>query len=308
MPRLASAQDGNRTPARRRYRGRFAPSPTGPLHQGSLVGALASYLDARAHRGDWLLRIEDIDGPRTMPGADREILATLRHFGFHWDETPLWQSRLTARYQRAFGRLNADGWIYPCGCTRREIADSLAAAQLRHATLAYPGTCRCGLRGRPARAWRVRVDAWPGPLCYHDRYGGQLCQDLATEVGDFVLKRADGQWAYQLAVVVDDGAAGITDVVRGEDLRDSTPRQLYLQRLLGLPAPRYLHVPVVREANGDKLSKQTGAPALDRHGDPLPALRAAARHLGLDIGASSLAAFHREAVPAWAQRWLTRPR
>lgn len=285
----------------RRYRGRFAPSPTGLLHQGSLIGALASFLDARAHRGDWLVRIEDIDGPRTLPGADREILATLRHFGMHWDDTPLWQSRRSAAYRRAFGQLNAQGRVYPCGCTRREIADSLAGTARRHATLAYPGTCRCGLHGRAARAWRVRVDGVVGPLCCDDRWSGPHCQDLATEVGDFVLRRADGQWAYQLAVVVDDADAGITDIVRGDDLLDSTPRQRYLQILLGLPAPRYLHVPVLRDSRGDKLSKQTGAPPLDRYSDPLPALHQAAGHLGLPVRAGDLRGFYHQAIAAWAR-------
>lgn len=290
------------------YRGRFAPSPTGGLHFGSLVGALASWLDARAHGGTWLVRIEDIDGPRTVPGADREIIATLERFGMRSDEPPVWQSTRTALYARAFAQLSATGFVYPCGCTRKEIADSLASRNTRHTTLAYPGTCRDGLAGKPARAWRVRVpDGAAAILAFEDRWQGAQRQDLATEVGDFIVKRADGQWAYQLAVVVDDADQGITHVVRGADLLDSTARQLYLQRCLGLPEPSYLHVPLVMDANGEKLSKQTGATPLDAS-RPLPALQAAARHLGLvpeggAWNATTLAAFHEEATTLWAQRF-----
>jgi glutamyl-Q tRNA(Asp) synthetase len=288
------------------YRGRFAPSPTGPLHFGSLVGALASYLDARAHRGAWLVRIEDIDGPRTVPGADRDILATLDRFGMRADEPPVWQSARTAHYQQAFDALQQAGLVYPCGCTRKEIADSLASAHARHTTLAYPGTCRNGLHGKRARAWRLRVpDGSAAVVAFEDRWQRMQTQNLATEVGDFVLKRADGQWAYQLAVVVDDADARITHVVRGADLLDSTARQIYLQRRLGVPTPAYLHVPVVLDAHGDKLSKQTGAMPLDAHA-PLAALEAAARHLGLELGAaagSSLDAFYAAATALWATRF-----
>lgn len=288
------------------YRGRFAPSPTGPLHFGSLVGALASFLDARAHRGTWLVRIEDIDGPRSVPGADEDILATLARFGMHADEPPIWQSTRTAHYQRAFDALEKTGLVYPCGCTRKEIADSLLHAHARNTTLAYPGTCRHGLDGKPARAWRLRVpDANAAIVTFDDRWQHAQQQNLATEVGDFVLKRADGQWAYQLAVVVDDAEAGITHVVRGADLLDSTARQIYLQRCLGVSTPEYLHVPVVVNAEGEKLSKQTGAAALDGC-DPLTALGAAARHLGLEIGTSgeaSLEAFHAQATALWAERF-----
>jgi glutamyl-Q tRNA(Asp) synthetase len=305
------------------YCGRFAPSPTGPLHLGSLVSALASYLDARAHRGHWLIRIEDVDTPRTQPGAADHILKTLALYGMHGDAPPLWQSTRDAAYQAALERLTADGWIYPCGCTRKEIADSLAGGHERHATLAYPGTCRNGLNGRPARAWRVRVPtasggteaagvgrvaeaalssvpAVQGPeLTFVDRWQGPLTQNLATEVGDFVLKRADGLWAYQLAVVVDDADAHVTHVVRGADLLDSTPRQIYLQRLLAMATPTYLHVPVVQADTGEKLSKQTGATALDAK-QPLIELKIAARHLGLEIQADSLEGFYRNACAAWA--------
>jgi glutamyl-Q tRNA(Asp) synthetase len=285
------------------YRGRFAPSPTGPLHAGSLVSALASYLDARAHGGSWIVRIEDVDAPRTVPGAADEILATLEHFGMHSDEPPVWQSARGAAYAAAFERLRATGLIYPCGCTRREIADSLLSAHARHATLTYPGTCRDGLHGRPARAWRLRVpDGAAAVVTFVDRWQGTQTQDLATEVGDFALKRADGLWAYQLAVVVDDADAGITHVARGADLLDSTARQIYLQHCLGVPTPDYLHVPVVSNDIGEKLSKQTGAAALDRNA-PLDALVEAARHLGIEAPGESLETFYSAATAEWAKRF-----
>lgn len=292
------------------YRGRFAPSPTGPLHFGSLVGALASYLDARAHRGVWLVRIEDIDGPRTVPGADRQILTTLECFGMRPDEPAQWQSARTALYARAFEQLNETGLVYPCGCTRKEIADSLAIAHARHTTLAYPGTCRQGLDGKPARAWRLRVpDGAAARVSFDDRWQGLRTQNLANQVGDFVLKRADGQWAYQLAVVVDDADQQITHVVRGADLLESTARQIYLQRCLGVLTPAYLHVPVACDAHGEKLSKQSGAAPLD-DGRPLPALLAAARHLGLASAGetrecSSIQTFYAAATTAWAARFAS---
>ncbi|HVE06772.1 MAG TPA: tRNA glutamyl-Q(34) synthetase GluQRS [Paraburkholderia sp.] len=293
------------------YRGRFAPSPTGPLHFGSLVSALASWLDARAHDGAWLVRIDDIDGPRTVPGAAQQILATLAHFGMHADEPPVWQSGRTAHYQRAFAQLQAAGLVYPCGCTRKEIADSLVRAHARHTTLAYPGTCRDGLHGKTPRAWRLRIpDGEAARVSFDDRWQRTRQQNLATEVGDFVLYRADGQWAYQLAVVVDDAEAGITHIVRGADLLDSTARQIWLQRCLGVPTPSYLHVPVVTNAEGEKLSKQTGAHALDTS-RPLDALHAAARHLGLaelDRDAhDSLQSFYAAATKAWTKRLETLP-
>jgi glutamyl-Q tRNA(Asp) synthetase len=261
------------------YRGRFAPSPTGPLHAGSLVAALASWLDARAHGGQWLVRIEDVDGPRCPPGMDEVILRQLATLGLVPDEPPVWQSRRGDLYQVALDRLVASGHAYGCACTRAEIA-AAAGPRPRHGELVYPGTCRNGTHGRPVRAWRLRVD---GCVAWQDRCLGPHSQDLEADVGDFVLKRADGLWAYQLAVVVDDAEQGITDVVRGEDLADNTPRQIALQRALGLPTPRYLHTPLVLAADGHKLSKQNGAAALDL-GDPPARLREAAARLGLGLG------------------------
>jgi len=241
------------------YVGRFAPSPSGPLHFGSLVAAAASWLDARAARGRWLLRIEDLDAPRTQAGAADDILRTLERFGFTWDGPVLYQSLRSARYEAALQKLQAS--TYWCGCTRREIADSALGLAADGAQI-YPRTCRSGLpAGKAARGLRLEVGRYT--VSFRDRVHGSRQQDLAREVGDFVLYRADGQVAYQLAVVVDDAEQGVTDVVRGADLFDSTGRQIHLQRLLGYPQPRYLHVPVAVNANGEKLSKQTGARALD---------------------------------------------
>jgi glutamyl-Q tRNA(Asp) synthetase len=301
------------------YIGRFAPSPTGPLHLGSLVAAMASYLDAKAHRGQWLVRIEDLDRDRNVAGADQHILASLQRCGMQWDGDVTWQTRRTGLYDTALARLQQDGAAYPCACSRKEIADSQLRAQSQTQSMAqsqpgqggaglvYPGTCRNGLApGKTARATRLRVpDAPNDQVCFDDRWHGLTCQHLAHEVGDFVIRRADGFWAYQLAVVVDDGAQGITDVVRGADLLDSTPRQLWLQDLLQLPHPEYLHVPVVANADGEKLSKQTGAQAFDQGAPPATmvesALLPAARFLGLALQADSIEAFWRAAVPAWAR-------
>ena len=235
------------------YRGRFAPSPTGPLHFGSLVAAVGSYLDAKHHQGKWLVRIEDLDTPRTVKDAADEILSTLEAYGLHWDENIIYQSQRTAAYEKAFHQLKEAGAVYPCACSRKEIADS---ALHRGDELGYPGTCRNGIaQGKTARAWRVRVNDIT--INFTDRLQGNITQDLATEIGDFVVLRADGLFAYQLAVVLDDAAQGITDVVRGADLLYSTPRQIYLQRLLGLTTPAYMHLPVAVNAQGEKLSKQT---------------------------------------------------
>jgi glutamyl-Q tRNA(Asp) synthetase len=292
------------TPSTPGYVGRFAPSPTGSLHAGSLVAALASYLDARAHDGTWLIRIEDIDEGRSVPGAAEEILDLLQRLGMTSDREVVWQSRRKHLYAAAYDRLA--GHVYPCGCNRREIADSRLGVAPDGAAI-YPGTCRHGLApGRSPRSLRLRVpDAGDDVITFHDRMAGVVTQRLASESGDFVLKRADGYWAYQLAVVVDDAEQGVTDVVRGADLLDSTPRQIFLQRLLGVPTPRYLHVPVVRNAAGEKLSKQTGALAV-RPGDEagaVAALRESAGFLRLDVPpAGSLAEFWRLAVPAWRAR------
>jgi len=283
------------------YVGRFAPSPTGPLHAGSLVAALASYLDARAHQGTWLIRIEDIDEGRSVPGAAEDILDLLARLGMTSDREVVWQSRRKHLYQAAYDRLA--GHVYPCGCNRREIADSRLGFAPDGAAI-YPGTCRHGLApGRSPRSLRLRVPgAGNDVITFRDRFAGVVSQRLASESGDIVLKRADGYWAYQLAVVVDDADQGVTDVVRGADLLDSTPRQIFLQRLLGAPTPRYLHVPVVRNENGEKLSKQTGALAVrpDDTAGAVAALRQAAGFLGLDLApADSVDAFWRAAVPAW---------
>lgn len=264
------------------YRGRFAPSPTGPLHAGSLVAALASWLDARAHGGQWLVRIEDVDGPRCPPGMNALILGQLERLSLRPDEAPVWQSRRGDLYQAALDRLIAGGQAYGCACTRAEIA-AAAGPRAKHGELVYPGTCRRGTHGRPVRAWRFHVE---GRVDWQDRRLGAQSQDLEAEVGDFVLKRADGLWAYQLAVVVDDAEQGITDIVRGEDLADNTPRQMTLQRALGLPTPRYLHTPLVLAPDGHKLSKQNGAAALDL-GDPVARLHEAATQLGLQIEAGA---------------------
>ena len=284
---------------RARYRGRFAPSPTGPLHFGSLVAALASYCDARAVGGQWLLRIEDVDAPRAREGAEGQILAALERYGFAWDGGIARQSDRTPLYAEALARLRAVGHAYACACTRRELEIApLGIAGER----VYPGTCREGIppsRGaRRQRAWRVRVaDA---RFECNDRLQGTQRQALARDVGDFVVKRADGLFAYQLAVVVDDAEQGITDVVRGADLLSSTPRQVMLQMLLGLPTPSYLHVPVAINAAGEKLSKQTRAAALPD--SPLPTLLAAWRFLGQEPPADTpgdVAEFWRWAHAAW---------
>lgn len=289
------------------YVGRFAPSPTGPLHAGSLVAALASWLDARAHAGRWLVRIEDVDTPRCVPGADQVILAQLAACGLLADEPPIYQSQRGTHYQSALDQLVAAGHAYPCGCTRADIAQANAALglhhKLRHGELVYPGTCRPnrgGLKGKPARAWRLQVPDAPHDLLnWHDRRLGPQTQHLASSVGDFVVKRADSLWAYQLAVVVDDAAQGVTDIVRGEDLCDNTPRQILLQQRLGLPTPRYLHTTLVLGANGEKLSKQNGAAPLDLR-SPIAALHAAGQALGLAaIDARSLSEWLNQAIERW---------
>jgi len=255
--------------------GRFAPSPTGPLHFGSLVAAVGSYLEARHHGGRWSLRIEDLDRPRCRDEFSQEMLRTLVAFGFAWDGEVVWQSRRARGYERALERLAALGQVYPCACTRRELADSLLAPD---GAVVYPGTCRAGLPpGKTARASRLRV---PAERCaFIDAIQGEVSQNLVTEVGDFVLRRADGIIAYQLAVVVDDAEQDISEVVRGADLLASTPRQIVLQRMLGYRTPRYAHLPVAVDRSGEKLSKQTRALPVDP-ARPLPTLLAVLRFLG----------------------------
>ena len=291
------------------YRGRFAPSPTGPLHAGSLVAALASWLDARAHAGQWLVRIEDLDQPRCSPELARVILQQLSACGLQSDLPPLWQSRRGELYQQALDQLVARGLAYPCACTRRELeaAHSEAATpRPRHAELVYPGTCRNGLkdgaRRKQALAWRARTDAGH-PIEWSDRRLGAQAQDVERGVGDFVLQRADGCYSYQLAVVVDDAAQGITDVVRGEDLANNTARQILLQRHLKLPTPRYLHTPLVLGANQEKLSKQNGALSIDST-QPLAALNQAALVLALPLQQGTLAEALNSWVGAWRTLWL----
>ena len=291
-----------------RYVGRFAPSPTGLLHAGSLVAALASWLDARAHQGQWLVRIEDVDTPRCVAGADQHILQQLLACGMQSDNEPTWQSQRTHLYEAALAQLIDKGWVYPCGCSRKEIEDahiSQGHDLARHTAAIYPGTCRDGLHGKPARAWRLHVQAvidalqLPQTLEWHDRRMGLQQQDVAKEVGDFVLKRADGLWAYQLAVVVDDADQGVTHIVRGEDLHDNTARQILLQKALGLPTPTYLHTPLVLGENHEKLSKQNGAQALDLR-NPIAELNRAAGVLGLATSKSSSVV---DALHGWVQAW-----
>jgi glutamyl-Q tRNA(Asp) synthetase len=312
-----------------RYIGRFAPSPTGPLHAGSLVAALASWLDARAHQGQWLVRIEDVDTLRCTPGTDRVLLQQLADCGLQPDAPPLWQSQRRDVYQQALDQLVANGLAYPCRCSRKDIQTTLhhlGHSRPRHGELIYPGTCRPALGPATSTvdaahtlgsAWRLHTDIYmPNRPLAHvsiaqaapkliandshwtDRRLGPQQQDVACEVGDFVLKRADGCFTYQLAVVVDDAAQGVTDVVRGEDLTDNTARQIRLQQCLGLPTPRYLHTPLVLGADGQKLSKQNGAQALDTS-DPLAALNTAAGLLGLPPDAGPVA----DALAHWVQAW-----
>jgi glutamyl-Q tRNA(Asp) synthetase len=281
------------------YLGRFAPSPSGPLHAGSLVAALASWLDARAQGGRWLVRIEDVDRPRSLAGADQLILRQLTACGLVPDEPPVWQSQRGSLYQEALDRLARQGCAYPCACSRKDIEQALAAQgrpRNRHGERVYPGTCRAGLGGRPPRAWRFRTT--PGTVHWHDRRLGPQQQDVEQEVGDFVLRRADGMWAYQLAVVVDDAQQGVTQVVRGADLADNTARQILLQRALALPTPGYLHTPLVLAANGEKLSKQNGAAALNT-AQPLRALNSAAQVLGLPPHGGPVAL----ALAQWQLQW-----
>lgn len=291
--------------------GRFAPSPSGPLHAGSLVAALGSWLDARARGGRWHVRLEDLDTPRNVPGADRVILDQLTRLGLDADGPVLRQSTRLAAYDAALRQLERQGDTYPCACSRRELALAARTREGRRADpdtdadeaaeRVYPGTCRNGTHGRAARSIRLRT-AGAGRIEWFDRRLGAQSQALEREVGDVVLRRADGIVAYQLAVVVDDACQGVTDVVRGADLADNTARQVWLQRRLGLSTPRYLHLPLVRGADGRKLSKQNGAPPLDLRDDHavLRTLAAAAATLGLaHPGAATRDAWLDAAIVAW---------
>jgi glutamyl-Q tRNA(Asp) synthetase len=295
------------------YVGRFAPSPTGPLHAGSAAAALASYLDAKANNGLWLLRIEDIDTPRTVAGADDCIQAQLRYLGMHWDGPVVFQSSRHARYQATFDHLVQAGRVFGCACSRREIADSLAVLQphalRRHQEPVYPGTCRNGISGnRVPRAWRFRVN--DEAVDFADRWLGPQHQAPVDDAGDFVIRRADGLWAYQLAVTVDDGDAGVTHVVRGQDILSSTGRQVQLQRALGLSVPSYLHIPLALGRNGEKLSKQNGAESITGEGPaaetppPCELLDRAARLLQMEPPATrDTRRWLEEAALEWGRRF-----
>jgi glutamyl-Q tRNA(Asp) synthetase len=274
------------------------------LHAGSLVAALASWLDARAHGGQWLVRIEDVDSPRTVPGADRFILSQLTACGLHADALPVWQSTRTALYRAALDRLVAGALAYPCGCSRKDIENAIAAdvPRPRHTELRYPGTCRNGLHGKAARAWRLRTGG--AAIHWQDRAAGPQTQDVEDAVGDFVLLRADGCFAYQLAVVVDDADQGISHVVRGADLQDNTARQIRLQQSLQLPSPQYLHTALVLGGNGEKLSKQNGAQAIDT-AEPLRTLNQAAAALGLPSQSGRVEQALAAWTAAWASTWVT---
>ncbi|MDR2209009.1 MAG: tRNA glutamyl-Q(34) synthetase GluQRS [Azoarcus sp.] len=279
------------------YVGRFAPTPSGPLHFGSLVAALGSALDARCHGGRWLVRIEDVDTPRAVPGMAEAMLATLERFGFEWDGEVLWQSRRAGVYAAALEQLKAGGHVFPCACSRRELAEVPDSALARDGSRRYPGTCRDGLPpGSKPRAWRVRAG---GTIRFKDAVQGCQEEDLARDVGDYIVLRADGVFAYQLAVVTDDAEQGVTHVVRGADLLGSTARQIHLQTVLGLPTPAYAHLPVATNAAGEKLSKQTLARAVDE-APPAHMLVSALSFLGQNPP-DGLAAASVGEVWAWAR-------
>ena len=279
------------------YVGRFAPTPSGPLHFGSLIAALGSALEARCHGGRWLVRIEDVDTPRAAPGVAEAMLATLQRFGFEWDGEVLWQSRRAEVYAGALERLKAGGHVFPCACSRRELAEVPDSTLVRDGSRRYPGTCRNGLPpGAGPRAWRVRAG---GVVRFADAVQGWQEEELARDVGDYVVFRADGIFAYQLAVVVDDAEQGVTHVVRGADLFGSTARQIHLQTLLGLPVPAYAHLPVALSAAGEKLSKQTLARAVDE-GPPPSMLAAGLGFLGQNPPEGLSGASVKE-VWAWAR-------
>lgn len=288
------------------HRGRFAPSPTGPLHFGSLVAAVGSYLDARSNRGEWLVRIDDLDRTRIVPGAADGILSTLEALGMAWDGPVLYQNTRDDAYRAALDKLKKRDLIYPCSCSRREIADS-AVAGIDGPV--YPGTCRKGLlSGRAAQAERILTLG--AKIEFKDAVQGKITHNLERQIGDFVLKRADGLYAYQLAVVVDDEAQNITDIVRGADLLDSTPRQIYLQQLLRYRTPRYAHLPAAVNVVGEKLSKQTMAAPVDAT-SPVPILNAALNYLGqdrADCAPQDTSSFWKQAIAGWRMDRVPRTR
>lgn len=277
------------------YRGRFAPTPSGPLHFGSLVAALGSYLEARCAGGEWLVRVEDVDPPRVVAGAEDVILRQLEAAGFEWDGPVMRQSRRTEAYRAALADLERAGRVYRCTCSRKQLAQGVRRGVDGPV---YPGTCRARRRAAGPAAWRFAVPE--RRIEFADGLLGRVACDLAGECGDFVLRRADGVYTYQLAVVVDDAEQGVSHVVRGADLLTSTPRQIALQQALGVATPAYLHLPVALDERGDKLSKQTLAPAVDA-ARPLPALRQAARFLGLALprDIADLAEFWAAARALW---------
>ena len=248
--------------------GRFAPSPTGPLHFGSLLAALASYLEAKTQDGLWLVRMEDLDKPREVAGAANHILNTLEKFGLEWDGQVVYQSQRSELYQEALNQIKAQSLIYQCSCSRKEIADSYNQKPAQHGIdgLIYPGTCRD--KSSTFKPYAERIKVKDQNISFNDAIQGKIDQNLANQIGDFVLKRADGLFAYQLAVVVDDYLQGVTHVVRGADLLDSTPRQIYLQQVLGYSTPKYAHIPVASNQAGEKLSKQTLATPIDANNAP----------------------------------------
>jgi glutamyl-Q tRNA(Asp) synthetase len=283
------------------YRGRFAPTPSGPLHFGSLVAATGSYLEAKAHGGQWLLRIDDLDPPRIEPGATRSILHCLEALGFEWDGPVVYQSTRGPAYHAALHHLRQQGAIYPCACSRKEIAESARAGVEGPI---YPGTCRGGMaEGRAARA--LRFDTRRALVAFDDGVLGPQKLDLERECGDFVVYRTDGVFAFHLASAVDDAELGITDVVRGGDLLESSARQIHLLRVLGLPVPRYAHLPIAVDANGEKLSKQTHAAAIEI-ARPLAALQAVWAFLRqaavADMADLTLLEFWRYAIANWDLR------
>jgi len=282
------------------YRGRFAPSPTGPLHFGSLLAAISSYAPARQAQGKWLVRIEDVDLPRCDSSSTKSILTALETYGMQWDEEIIYQSQRDKYYQSALDILSHKNSIYHCGCTRKEINKITPSIESINI---YPGTCRNGIpKGKTARSIRMRTNSTP--ISFEDNVQGKFIQNIAHEVGDFIIKRADNLFAYQLAVVVDDEEQGITDIVRGSDMLDSTPRQIFLQQQLDYFTPRYTHIPLAINSDGQKLSKQTKAPAI-RLNDPRPILISALNFLHQQVP-NELRDTDIETIWSWAiHNWST---